>query len=174
MDKVRENGTVRQSKKSDSDWNIRPYLAMGLIFFIVFCCCIVVVCILFRFSEIKAVFNMLMRIAQPIIYGLAIGYLINPIMMFIEKKLLKLTDKKSGNKKIRRIIRTVSSILAVLVFIMVIAALISMVIPEVSANLSNLVDTMPAQMNSFIVHLNEWEFGNQELVSMVETYLMTE
>lgn len=173
MDKVRENGTVRQSKKSDSDWNIRPYLAMGLIFFIVFCCCIVVVCILFRFSEIKAVFNMLMRIAQPIIYGLAIGYLINPIMMFIEKKLLKLTDKKSGNKKIRRIIRTVSSILAVLVFIMVIAALISMVIPEVSANLSNLVDTMPAQMNSFIVHLNEWEFGNQELVSMVETYLMT-
>lgn len=173
MDKVRENGTVRQSKKSDSDWNIRPYLAMGLIFFIVFCCCIVVVCILFRFSEIKAVFNMLMRIAQPIIYGLAIGYLINPIMMFIEKKLLKLADKKSGNKKIRRIIRTVSSILAVLVFIMVIAALISMVIPEVSANLSNLVDTMPAQMNSFIVHLNEWEFGNQELVSMVETYLMT-
>lgn len=175
MEKVEleEKQTAQQKRKIDSDWNIRPYLAMGLIFFIVFCCCIMVVYVLFRFNEMKDVFNMFIRIAQPILYGLAIGYLINPIMTFIERYLLKLVDGKGGNGKFRRPIRTVSSILAVFVFIFIIALLLSMVIPEVSENVAHLVDTMPAQMNSFIVHLNEWEFGNREIVATLENYLLT-
>ncbi len=173
MEKVEEKQTVRKDKKSGSDWNIRPYMAMGLTFFIVFCCCILVVCILFRFHDIKAGFGMFAWIAQPILYGLAIGYLINPIMMFFEKRLLKLVDVKGGKKKFRRLIRTISSILAVFVFLMIIAMLLSMVIPEVSENLANLVDTMPAQINSFLVHLGNWEYGNHEITEILENYLKT-
>ncbi len=173
MENDEKKQTIRQQLKDGSDWNIRPYLAMGLTCFIVFSCCILVVCVLFRFEDIKSVFNMFIGIAQPILYGLAIGYLINPIMMFFERVLLKMADQKGAKKKFRRLIRTVSSILAVLVFILVIVLLISMVIPEVSANISNLVDTMPAQMNSFIVHLNEWEYGNHKMIAIVEEYLMT-
>lgn len=173
MDNKKEKQTIRQQLRSGSDWNIRPYLAMGLTFFIVFCCCILVVCVLFRFQDIKAMASMMAGIAQPILYGLAIGYLINPIMMFFERILLKLADAKGVKKKFRKLIRTVSSILAVVVFIMIIAMLLSMVIPEVSANISNLVDTMPAQMNSFIVHLNEWEYGNHKVTAMLEEYLVT-
>lgn len=165
--------TIRQQLKYGSDWNIRPYLAMGLTFFIVFCCCILVVWVLFRSRDIKSMFGMLVSIAQPILYGLAIGYLINPIMMFFERGMLKLADRKGLRKKFRRVIRTVSSILAVLVFILFIATLVSMVIPEVSENLSHLVDTMPAQINSFIVHLNDWEFGNEKITAMLEEYVTT-
>lgn len=165
--------TIRQQLKYGSDWNIRPYLAMGLTFFIVFCCCILVVWVLFRSRDIKSMFGMLVSIAQPILYGLAIGYLINPIMMFFERGMLKLADHKGLRKKFRRVIRTVSSILAVLVFILFIATLVSMVIPEVSENLSHLVDTMPAQINSFIVHLNDWEFGNEKITAMLEEYVTT-
>lgn len=173
MEKDDKKQTIRQQLKSGSDWNIRPYLAMGLTCFIVFSCCILVVCVLFRFQDIKAVFSMFISIAQPILYGLAIGYLINPIMMFFERGLLKLADHKGVKKKFRRLIRTVSSILAVLVFLLVIATLLSMVIPEVSANISNLVDTLPAQINSFIVHLNDWEYGNHKITAMLEEYLVT-
>ncbi len=173
MEKVEEKQVTRKHKRLSSDWNIRPYLAMGLTFFIVFCCCILVVCILFRFNDIKSGFGMLGSIAQPILIGLAIGYLINPIMMFFERGLLKLADIKGGKKKFRRLVRTVSSILAVLVFLMVIAMLLSMVIPEVSENISNLVDTMPAQINSFLVHLSEWEYGNHEITAVLENYLKT-
>ena len=49
----------KRNKISDSDWNIRPYLAIGLIFFIVFCCCILVVCVLFRFNAIKEALELL-------------------------------------------------------------------------------------------------------------------
>ena len=168
MVKDEKKQTIRQQLKSGSDWNIRPYLAMGLTFFIVFCCCILVVCVLFRFQDIKAMSSMIATIAQPILYGLAIGYLINPIMMFFERLLLKAADARGVKKKWKKLIRTVSSILAVLVFLLIIVMLLSMVIPEVSANISNLVDTMPAQINSFIVHLNEWEYGNREITAMLE------
>jgi predicted PurR-regulated permease PerM len=173
MEKDEKKQTIRQQLKSGSDWNIRPYLAMGLTFFIVFCCCILVVCVLFRFQDIKAMSSMMAAIAQPILYGLAIGYLINPIMMFFERLLLKAADARGVKKKWKRLIRTVSSILAVLVFLLIIVMLLSMVIPEVSANISNLVDTMPAQINSFIVHLNEWEYGNREITAILEEYLVT-
>ena len=165
--------TIRKQLKSGSDWNIRPYLAMGLTFFIVFCCCILVVWMLFRWQDVKSMFGMFVSIAQPILIGLAIGYLINPIMMFFERWISNLAERKGVQKKFRRIIRTVSSILAVFVFILVIAMLLSMVIPEVSANVSHLVDTMPAQINSFIVHLNDWEFGNEKITAMLEEYLTT-
>lgn len=173
MEKDDKKQTIRQQLKSGSDWNIRPYLAMGLTCFIVFSCCSLVVCVLFRFQDIKAVFRMFASITQPILYGLAIGYLINPIMMFFERGLLRLAARKGASKKFGRMIRTVSSILAVLVFILIIATLLSMVIPEVSANISNLVDTLPAQINSFIVHLNDWEYGNHKITAMLEEYLVT-
>ncbi len=160
-----------QKAAAGSDWNIRPYLAMGLIFFIVFCCCILVVCVLFRFSAIKAGVDTFVKIAQPILYGLAIGYLLNPIMTFFERILLKLTNARKG-EKLQRIIRTVSSILAVLVFLLIIAMLLSMVIPELTMNLSHLVDTLPYQINALIDHMGDWRFGSQDMKALLETYLV--
>ncbi len=43
MEKDEKKQTIRQQLKSGSDWNIRPYLAMGLTCFIVCSCCMLVV-----------------------------------------------------------------------------------------------------------------------------------
>lgn len=173
MKETEKEKKAKQYFGPDSDWNIRPYLAVGLIFFIVFCCCILVVCILFRFEAIKNGINIFLSIAQPIIVGLALGYLLNPVMMFFERFLLKAVDARGGKNKFRRLIRTVSSILAVLVFILIIATLLSMVIPQVSANIMSLMDNLPGQINTLIRNMNEWQFGSHEITNMIETNLMT-
>lgn len=154
-----------------SNWNIRPYLAMGLIIFIVFCCCLFVVFLVFRFDQIKGAIDGFANIAQPILYGLAIGYLMNPVMARIERGILKLMKSKGESQKSRKIARTVSSILAVFVFILVIASLLSMVIPQVVGNISNLVEILPSQVNDFIAHMSEWRFGNEDVMAFIETYL---
>ena len=156
---------------SKSDWNIRPYLAMGLIIFIVFCCCLFVVFLVFRFDQIKGAISGFADIAQPILYGLAIGYLMNPVMSWIERRVLQLMKSKGENPKYRKLVRTLSSIFAVLIFILVIASLLSMVIPQVVSNISNLVDTLPSQVNAFIAHMGEWRFGNDDVTAFIETYL---
>lgn len=179
MEKTEKRKAAEQKPAADSaaasgsDWNIRPYLAIGLIFFIVFCCCILVVCVLFRFGAIKSGFKQLVGVLQPILYGLAIGYLINPIMVFFERYLTKAADSAGRKDKHQKLIRTVSSILAVFVFLLVIGMLLYMVIPQVVNNVANLVNTLPAQMNSFIKNMNEWKFGNKEITSLLENYLTT-
>lgn len=115
---------------------------------------------------------MFVGIAQPILYGLAIGYLINPIMMFFERRLTKLVAYMGGKQKFRRLIRTVSSILAVLVFLLIIAMLLSMVIPQLSENISHLVDTLPGQITMLVKLMDDWQFGNHEIVQMIEENLM--
>lgn len=173
---MKKAGKIPDAKRADdssskSNWNIRPYLAMGLIFFIVFCCCLLVVFLVFRFDQIKGAISGFTDIAQPILYGLVIGYLMNPVMSWIERGNLKLLKRKGENPKTRRLVRTVSSILAVFVFILVIAALLSMVIPQVVSNISNLVDILPSQVNEFIAHMSEWRFGNEDVMAFIETYL---
>lgn len=155
-----------------SDWNIRPYLAIGLIFFIVFCCCIAVVCVVFKFSALREAFSGFVSIAEPIVYGLVIGYLINPIMVFIERHLWRFLEKKGGKKKWKRLVRTISSILSLLLFLMIIALLLYMVIPEVVNSVMRLVETLPGQINSFINSMNSWKFGDKEIIEQVENYLM--
>ena len=170
--KAEEKQQPQKRVKSDSDWNIRPYLAMGLIFFIVFCCCILVVVILFRFEVIKDSVNAFIGMAQPILFGLAIGYLMNPVMMFIERCLLKLADVCGKKKKPERLIRTLSSILAVLAFILVIVMLISMVMPQVMGNISYLVDTLPEQITAQVSQMGDWRIGEYEVKVLLETYLL--
>lgn len=168
----RQKHQIHKKKKSDSDWNIRPYLAMGLIFFLVFCCCTLVVCVLFRFEVIKDSVNAFVQMAQPILFGLAIGYLMNPVMTFIERGLLKLAGSNGKKDKWRRTIRTVASILSLTVFILAIVMLISMVMPQITSNISYLVDTFPGQMNDLIRQMGDWKFGNHQIKTLLENYLI--
>ena len=83
MENTEKKPAENQVRESESDWDIRPYLSIGLVVFIVFFCCSILVWVLFRFIAIKGAIGGFMNIAQPILYGLAIGYLMNPFMMFI-------------------------------------------------------------------------------------------
>lgn len=160
--------TWDRAAKQGSDWNIRPYLAVGLTIFLVFCCCIFVICMLFRFQVVRGVLRDIVKVSEPIIYGLVIGYLINPIMKFFERLIQKLD--KNGNY--RKMIRTVSSILAVLVFLLIIAFILYLIIPQLIRSVMGLIDTLPAQINSFIVHMDDWQFGNPAISEQIEKYLM--
>ena len=45
MEEDKEKKSVKRS-----DWDIRPYLAIGALIFLVFCCCIVVFTMIFKYS----------------------------------------------------------------------------------------------------------------------------
>ena len=77
------NDKTTQTKKEKANWNIRPYLAVALLSFIVICLCMTVFFVIYRFSGVKAAWDKVMTVLQPIIIGMVIAYLINPVMKFI-------------------------------------------------------------------------------------------
>ena len=92
----KENNSPELKKKSH--WNIRPYMAIALTAFLVITLSIIFFFLIYRYNGFAAGWRKLTVILQPIIIGIVIAYLINPIMMFFEKYLLRWIEPKIQKK----------------------------------------------------------------------------
>lgn len=163
MEEDKEKKSVRRS-----DWDIRPYLAIGALIFLVFCCCIAVFTVIFKYAALKKACAVFMDVLQPIVIGAVLGYLFNPLMRRIDTGFCELILPKVKNKeKVKHAIRTVSSILTLLIFLTLFGLIIYMIVPALIESIVNLVNTMSVNVQEFITwydHLSipgkgsgEWE-----------------
>ncbi len=142
-----------------SDWDIRPYLAIGALIFLVFCCCIVVFAVIFKYSALKAAWAVMMGVLQPIIIGAVLGYLFNPLLRRIDGGLCKwILPKVKNQEKVKKTIRTISSILTLLIFMALFGLFIYMMLPALIDSITNLVNSMSSNVDSFIRWYNQLQF----------------
>ena len=146
MEEDKEKKSVKRS-----DWDIRPYLAIGALIFLVFCCCIAVFTMIFKYAALKKACAAFVGILQPILIGAVLGYLFNPLMRRIDTGLCGLILPKVKNKeKVKHVIRTVASILTLLIFLTLFGMIIYMIVPALMESIANLVNTMSANVEHFI------------------------
>ena len=123
----------------------------------------VVTILFYRFSSntdniapsIMAFLSNIVKIILPILYGLLIAYLFNPIMIFFEKY-YKLWFKPQ-NPKFKKFIRTLS-ILSV--YVCIVGTLIIMVrylVPQISENIKELLMVLPDSVNELSTKITEME-----------------
>lgn len=166
-----EDEKQRQEKKR-SDWDIRPYLAIGVLIFLVVCCCIVVFMLLFKSDAVKSVLGTIAGVTQPIFIGAVLGYLFNPLMRRIEGGLKDLILPKAKNEqKMKRLIRTVSSIITLVVFLMLFGFVIYLILPALGESIVNLVSTMSTNVDHFIAWYDDLSLTKGETVAW-EKYLL--
>ena len=146
MEEDKEKKSVKRS-----DWDIRPYLAIGALIFLVFCCCIAVFTMIFKYAALKKACAAFVGILQPILIGAVLGYLFNPLMRRIDTGLCGLILPKVKDKeKVKHVIRTVASILTLLIFLTLFGMIIYMIVPALMESIVNLVNTMSANVEHFI------------------------
>ena len=146
MEEDKEKKSVKRS-----DWDIRPYLAIGALIFLVFCCCIAVFTMIFKYAALKKACAAFVGILQPILIGALLGYLFNPLMRRIDTGLCGLILPKVKDKeKVKHVIRTVASILTLLIFLTLFGMIIYMIVPALMESIANLVNTMSANVEHFI------------------------
>lgn len=128
-----------------SFWKDNPYFKISL--YAIF---VVAVSILFyRFSSntdniapsIIAFLGSIIKIILPILYGLLIAYLFNPIMIFFENYFIKWFKPKTVSHK--KMIRTASIVSVYLCIIGTIILMIRYLIPQISANIRDLLLVAP-------------------------------
>lgn len=74
------------------------------------------------------VFGKFLEIIAPILYGVAITYLLSPILNFIERKILRFPSKKAWVSNLRRVL---AIILTLVFLLLVLAAAVSTFIPQI-------------------------------------------
>lgn len=141
-------------EKKKVNWNVRPYMAMGLTALIVALCIITYIFILLRFDGLQTFHATFMKILHPIIFGFVIAYLINPIVKGIEGFLAKHWKKKFKTQRSKaRTYRALGIIGAVVLLLAIIGILIGLVVPQLVTTIQGLIESLPVQVKNASVQI---------------------
>lgn len=156
------NMKKEKSKKGIFD---SKYFKWGLTAFLVFVASICFIFVVYNADRLTSILGKFVRVLKPIIYGLVIAYLLNPIVRFFEVNLLEKTYIKHGitvtaGRKKR--FRVFSIILTFLIVFYLLFAFFGYVLPQIYTSIQSIVTRLPLYINNISNSLDEF-VGNNSL-----------
>ena len=100
---------------------------------------VLLVVAILKFSSISSFFGMLTTVLMPVIWGLVIAFLMNPIMVNIEKLFSSKVKRATGKNKL---LRALSVTVSAIVFLGIVVGLLAIVIPELVKSVTELFNNM--------------------------------
>lgn len=131
--------------------------------------CVIAACILFYFClfHIGAIFGFIggvIKIMMPLIFGLVMAYIMNPIVSLFEKKVFNKLEKQSVK-------RNLSIFCTLVIIVAVLAALFSVIIPQLLLSIQSLIINVPSYIKDIETALVSWFNSNSGLdKSILENY----
>ena len=125
------------------------YFKIGMNGLLIVCGGIFFYYILFHSDKLSELINAFFSMLTPIIAGLVIAYILNPVMRFLEKKVFgpvwnKIKRRKDHvYSKEAKVIRLLSTFLTIIVFIALIYALVMLLFPRIISNMQSILGRIP-------------------------------
>lgn len=123
--------------------------------------------LIYRFDKAAAVLATIYKAIKPVVLGLAIAFLISPIVNFFERVLTKVFIKanavKRNSKRAKGTVRGISILLALLLVLTVFLLLAMLVIPEFVASMQGLINDLPGYVDITVKKANEFMSNKQQL-----------
>lgn len=139
-----------RTEEPEKEMGRKQLFSIGLMIFLTFFACIIVFFLIYRYEGLQDFWDKLLMVLQPILFGAIAAYLVNPIMKPIEKGFLNFFLPRSKNeKKTKKRVRNASIALGLVIFLAIIAGIISIIIPQMVSNISDLTQSVPKQLKAF-------------------------
>ncbi len=163
----KETGDNSEDKKG-KDWDVKQYLTIALLTFGTVCGCILFFFMVYRYHGFADFWRNLVWILQPITIGVILAYLLNPVMMFIEKYLLKFAlPRMKSEKRARKLGRAVAIAGALLFLAGILILLFWVVVPSVTRSIQNMISVFPSEVNNLIRWVEDFTKGDSQMAEMV-------
>ena len=168
-DTEKEKVTQTQEKEKMDGRRESIHLAkIGVMVFITFVCCILFFFSVLRYQGFANGWHKVISAAQPIIIGLVLAYLLNPVMKFFERHLYRLfKDRMKTDQKARKMARGIAITCSIIFLIVVIVLLIAAIVPSVINSIMGIVDTLPANVANLVKMIQEGRLGNYEAADTI-------
>lgn len=151
------------------DFN-RKYNTISVYCIITFAICLAMVLVCIGFPVISGYIQKFFKVIAPITWGVVIAYICNPIMKFVEKYLKKIIERKKPHKKL---VRSISVGVSMLLLIAILIGLVSVVVIQVSDSIMEILYSIPQyikQLEDLVVKL----LGDYpQIVQQIEAQLDT-
>lgn len=149
----------------------KRYFKLGITIFASLSGAIAFFFLMFRFEEIKNLFSMITTALQPILIGIVLAYVLNPIAEFLERILCKI--------KIMRSARVISVILTLIFALGIVVLCCAFVLPQLVQSVASLVNDLPELLNTQLERIGNYisSYGNSDdvmkIISSVENFLLS-
>ena len=150
---------------------IRQEFSRGMTYFLVIAACVLFYFALLRMDFISAAVVRVIEVLKPILYGMVIAYLLNPVIKFVDRLLVPCLERKLEHRKARKLSRSIGVVLAILFLLSLISALCNMMIPELYKSISDLISTLPGQIGDLINKLNQLLSDHSTTSEMIKNVL---
>ncbi len=130
----------------------RKYSTIAGYVFMTFVACLLVLVLVFKISIIQVYINKFISVTAPIIWGIAIAYLLNPVLRFIEKYVSKILNRKKQRKKLTRMISVFFTLLILFALIII---LIANIVPEILSSINNIFNNAQGYFDNIQSTLEE-------------------
>ncbi|MGN0609399.1 MAG: AI-2E family transporter [Oscillospiraceae bacterium] len=128
------------------DFN-KKYTTIAVYTVITFAVCLLLVVLVKESEKISAGLKTVAKVLAPVTWGVVIAYILNPVMMWSEKCLKKLLEKKKERPKL---VRSLSVFLSMILLIAILIAFVAILIPQI-------VDSIVGIAGNFSTYLSNFE-----------------
>ena len=142
---------------------VRKYMPLVIVavtaavFIIIFYFCVK------RYAGLKEGLDTLFMVFQPIILGFGMAFLMNPIMSFFEKFIIRFLSRRGlDSDSAKKHVRTFTSVIALVILVGVVAFFLRAVIPELISTVTFLTNNITRQIGGVLDWANDITNGRFE------------
>lgn len=148
---------------------LKVQFGKGMTYFLIVAASLIFYFALLRMTNLSRVFTMVYDVLKPIIYGLVLAYLLNPVVKKVDKYLLPELEKKIKKKeRAKGISRGIGIFLGLVLLTTLIVTLCNLLLPELYASIRNLVFTLPGQLNSLMNQINNIQLDDSTTGALIK------
>lgn len=156
-----------RSNSKDASWinrfRIIPYARTIWLSFLAALLLLIIYFCIARYRGLFEAFSRTAAVLMPLIIGLVMAFLMNPIMMTFERIITSILEKNGiKGKNSKKNTRLFTSILALLVLVGVIAGFFAVIIPQVVGTVNYLVENIHEQIGGILDWANNITRGRYE------------
>ena len=147
------------------------YLAAGVTAFAVIAAAILLFFVIYHFSAVRALLELLAYILRPIFYGLVLAFLLLPVHRQIYSFLAALCEgvAERGGRK-RAALNFLAIVLSLIFAVLVVYVLLAMVLPQLYLSIVGLVNAVPEYIRIMQQWLLDFLADNPEIQTAVLPY----
>lgn len=138
---------------------------------IVFSVCLLLAAMVFKYNIFLSYFNKIISVLSPVIWGLVIAYLLNPIMKFIERIFDKFIFKKKEHPKISR---SIGIAVSLIIMLGIVIAIVGSIVPEIIGTIKNIFMNITSYLNNLQNYLNDKISDTLESNPRIKEFLNSE
>lgn len=147
-------------------WKQNRYFCISLTLFLTFASCLIFFG-LFSSIDPIGIFSALFDILTPFFIGFAIAYLLNPIMLFFEHKVFSPLVAKGRPNQHKKLIRSISAALSMLIAVAIILFLLTLLIPQALESVVGIIQKIPFYLNQASILLDDFFHGNPDALFLI-------